>query len=352
MRIVVTGGAGFVGSAACRLLVTGRGATVLNIDRMSGTSSLASLATIATSPRYSFRKADTCDRARVRALLDAFAPDAVIHCAAVRDAAQVPGGSAELILSNVTGTARLLEAAHDYWSRLTGPRRDRFRVLHVSSAEAASLADAGGQLVDSAFAAATDPYIASKAAAAHLAMAWHRSYGLPVMVCNAPAGFGPCQLPGETVPRLIIAALEGQPLSVAAGQAGARDWLHVEDLARAFDLMLTKGTPGAIYAPTARKLRSPHALAERILELVDRHSPKGQPARRSLIDMPARGHAGPAPVLLDPSSLERDTGWHAEQTIETGLASTVRWYLANERWWRPLYQAHEAGWSAGLQRSA
>ena len=335
MRIVVIGGAGFIGSAVCRSLVARGSATVLNIDKLTHASSLASLEPVARSPRYSFRRADICDRERMTALLQAFAPDAIVHAAAEHHADARIGGAAAAVETNIVGTWRLLEAAREHWSGLPEQRRARFRFLSVSSIDASA-----------------SPAIASRAAADEMVLAWHKSYGLPTIVSKAADTFGPYQFPGETVPAAILAALEGQAAPASGAPTSARGWLYIEDHVRALELMLENGTPGASYTVAGKSRLASAAIAMRIAALVERHaSHRGQPPRSIAGAGQMREPAVPMPVL-DTSRLEQDTGWRASETLDSGLSKTVRWYAANAAWWRPLSAAQSAGDVHNLLRIA
>lgn len=328
MRIVVTGGAGFIGSAVCRMLVAERGATVLNLDKLTATSSLASLGAIAQSPRYSFRRTDVCDRERVAALLHAFAPDAIVHAAAERLPHARHGAAPQAVETNVLGTWRVLEAARDYWSALPAKRQERFRFLSVST----SCGEAS-------------PAAASRAGADELVIAWHKSYGLPAIVSKAAETFGAYQFPGEPVAAAVIAAIDDQPDAGLRG--GPHAWLVVDEHARALLAMLDRGTPGATYFVAGRGLLAPTALAGRIRELVARHGskPAAVVAASAAAKLTVAGASGSA-------RLEQDTGWRPETTVEAALSLTVRWYLANEAWWRPLVAAQAADNRFGLLKIA
>lgn len=336
MRIVVFGGAGFIGSAVCRMMVAERGATILNIDKLTATSSLASLKPIAQSPRYSFRKADICDRERIAALLHAFAPDAIVHAAAERQSAARIGGAACAIETNVLGTWRVLEAAREYWETLRPSAQQKFRLLSVSATDSHA-----------------SPAAACKAGADELVTAWHKSYGLPTIVSKAAPTFGPYQFPSEMVARATIAAIDRNETTAATGEV--RDWLYVEDHVRALALMLDKGTPGATYHTAGRGNVSAAELAERVALLVDRHgAPSGtKSGNKPRIDtLRCKPEVLVAATAASSASLERDTGWRAEDSIDTALSKTVRWYISNEAWWRPLSAAEAAGHDFGVLRIA
>ena len=315
MRILVTGGAGFTGSAVCRYLVAGRGASVLNVDKLTAASNLASLDPIAASPRYRHSKADICDRRYMAALMQAFAPDAVIHLAAmtgVEDADSI-------------GAWSLLAASTEYVATLSPTRRDRFRFVQSTG----------------------------DAAADGIAMSWHRTYGLPVIVSHSAALFGPCQALDRQIPQLVLAAGALLPLAVEGNGARSRDWLHVDDHARALEAIVLRGTPGATYHVGARQQRTDLNVAQRVALVMDRYAPDAAP-HRDLITFVANApsRVQHADVDVDPSQLERDTGWRAAETFETAIARTAHWYLENEAWWRPLRNARTDRALLGQRQSA
>ena len=335
MRIVVVGGAGFVGSAVSRFLVSQRGATVLVIDKLTHAASLASLESISRNPRYAFRKADIRDRERIAGLIQAFAPDAIVHAAIEKIADACIGGATEAIETNLIGTWSLLEAARAYWSTLPQPQRDRFRFLSVSSADDAA-----------------SPATAIRTAADQMVLSWHRGYGLPTIVSKAASTYGPYQFPNETVPSAVLAAMEGSAQEAAA--TPAREWLHIDDHVHALALILEKGMPGETYAVAGNGPATTEQIAARIASLVERHRPRDAAASiRALKATAVAGEAQPLTGIKAVSeALQRDTGWRAEHSIETGLSNTVRWYLANPAWWQPLHAAQSADDAYGLLRIA
>lgn len=332
MRVLVTGGAGFIGSAVCRHFVSERGATVLNIDKLTHTSSLASLAGIATSPRYSHRKADVADRARIGSLMEAFEPDAVVHLASTATDERTEA----LIDTNVVGTIRVLEAAHDYWSQLPAARRESFRVLHVTRA------------FDDGATPAT-PYAASKASSEQFASAWHRDSGLPVIVSRGAPTYGPYQFPDSAMPRAILAALEGNTLVLDDAAAGA-DWLYLDDHVRALEAMLVAGKPGETYDVGTGTVRGARDVAQRIAELAGRHG-RQQLGWRMGGSRAEQQHAPATSRSVDAAKLKRKTGWRAAESLESGLSKTVRWYLENAAWWTPLRLAKLGGDVGGLLKT-
>ncbi len=335
MRIVVTGGAGFIGSAVCRKLVGERGATVLNLDKLTATSSLASLEPVSRSPRYSFRRADVCDRERMAALLQAFSPDAIVHAAFERQWGADATSSEATFETNVLGTWRMLDAARDYWSTLPLARQEKFRFLNVSSV-----------------AGRDTPATASRSGADELVSACHKSYGLPTIVSKAADTFGPYQFTGHPVASAVIAAIDGDDAPAHAGEPGV--WLYVEDHVSALLAMLAKGTPGATYSVAGRGRMNPAGMSARVCQLVARHGPRSGVPPQHL----AKQRADEVAALIDGADstitarLTHDTGWSADTTAEQALSETVRWYLANEAWWRPLQAAANATNDFGLLRIA
>jgi dTDP-glucose 4,6-dehydratase len=339
MRIVVTGGAGFIGSAVSRKLVAECGATVLNLDKLTATSSLASLAPVSRSPRYSFRRADVCDRERMSALLQAFSPDAIVHAAFERQWGADATSSQATIETNVLGTWRMLDAARDYWSTLPFHRQEKFRFLSVSSVAGRDTA-------------AT----ASRSGADDLVSAWHKSYGLPTIVSKAVDTFGPYQFTGHPVASAVIAAIDGdddREKTCEPHTGELSDWLYVEDHVAALLSMLAKGTPGATYSVAGRGRMNRAVMCARVHQLVARHGGRSGAALRlasqSIVEAAALV-AGTEQTIT--ARLAHDTGWSADTAAEQALSQTVRWYLANEAWWRPLQAAAAATGDFGLLRIA
>ncbi|HRD76398.1 MAG TPA: dTDP-glucose 4,6-dehydratase [Hyphomicrobiaceae bacterium] len=354
MRVFVTGGAGFIGSAVCRHLVSETEASVLNVDKLTYAANLTSLASIATSPRYAFRHGDICNRRLIDALLDAFEPTAIIHLAAESHVDRSISGPAAFIETNIVGTYTLLEATRRYWSELPKAKQERFRFLHVSTDEVyGSLGPTGLFTEETAF-DPSSPYSASKAASDHLVMAWHRTYGLPAMISNCSNNYGPYQFPEKLIPLMILNALDGKALPVYGKGDNVRDWLHVEDHARALALIVAKGRPGETYNVGGRNEATNLEVVERIAELMDKFRPEAAPHRnliRYVADRPGHDHR----YAIDATKLESELGWRAEETFRTGLARTVRWYLANQKWWQPLRERVYSGERLGLgaeQRAA
>ncbi len=346
MRILVTGGAGFIGSAVCRHLV-GAGHDVLNVDKLTYAGNLASLTAIHNDPRYRFAKADIRDRAAIDALFTEFRPDGVMHLAAESHVDRSISSSGEFVETNITGTFVMLEAARAYWSGLDAAAKDAFRFLHVSTDEVYGSLGDEGLFAETTPYDPSSPYSASKAAADHLASAWQRTYGLPVVISNCSNNYGPFHFPEKLIPLVILNALHGKPLPVYGQGANIRDWLYVEDHAKALFLILTRGRVGEKYNVGGRNERRNIDVVRRICTILDELHPQGGPHERLITYVTDRpGHD--ARYAIDATKLETELGWRAEENFDTGIAKTVRWYLDNEWWWRPLRDKVYAGERLGL----
>jgi dTDP-glucose 4,6-dehydratase len=345
MRVIVTGGAGFIGSAVCRHLVREQGWTVLNLDKLTYAANLRSLEAVKDHPRYQFVRGDICDRATLDGVFDRFAPDAVMHLAAESHVDRSITGSGEFIRTNVLGTHTLLEAARRYWTDL--PNGTPFRFLHISTDEVyGSLGETGSFAETSAY-DPRSPYAASKAASDHLARAWHETYGLPVIVSNCANNYGPCHFPEKLIPLMILNALEEKPLPVYGDGMNVRDWLYVEDHVRALVLILTKGRIGAKYNVGGRSERTNLQVVETICDILDELAP-ARAKRRDLITFVADRPGHDRRYAIDPSKVETELGWRPIESFESGLEKTVRWYLDNRPWWEPLRQNVYRGERLGL----
>ena len=347
MRIIVTGGAGFIGSAVCRLLVGELAADILNIDKLTYAANLASLDPIADRPGYNFLQADICDREAMDRAFGEFKPDAVIHLAAESHVDRSITGSGAFIETNIVGTYTLLEAALAYWSSLSKDAAEKFRFLHVSTDEVyGSLGEEGLFREDTPY-DPSSPYSSSKAASDHLAIAWHRTYGLPVVISNCSNNYGPYQFPEKLIPLMILNAHDGKPLPVYGNGQNVRDWLYVEDHARALHLILTRGRLGAKYNVGGRNEQSNMSVVERICALMDDYDPKGAPHDR-LVTFVADRPGHDLRYAIDATLLETELGWRAQENFASGMEKTVRWYLDNPDWWRPLRDGVYEGERLGL----
>jgi dTDP-glucose 4,6-dehydratase len=347
MRILVTGGAGFIGSAVCRHLVTDLGHEVLNVDKLTYAGNLASLASLDGKPGYAFSRTDICDREAMAGLFARFRPDGVMHLAAESHVDRSITGSGDFVTTNIVGTHVMLEAAREYWNALPGEARDRFRFLHVSTDEVYGSLGDEGLFQETTPYDPSSPYSASKAAADHLASAWHRTYGLPVVISNCSNNYGPFHFPEKLIPLAILNALHGKPIPVYGTGANIRDWLYVDDHAKALILILRQGEAGQKYNVGGRNERRNIDVVTQICRILDRLAPRSTPHEDLLTFVKDRpGHD--ARYAIDAGKLETELGWTAEETFDTGIEKTVRWYLQNEWWWRPLRDKVYAGERLGL----
>jgi dTDP-glucose 4,6-dehydratase len=347
MRIIVTGGAGFIGSAVCRHLISETEAEVVNVDKLTYAGNLDSLRSVSSNPRYRFVRADICDETLIASLFDEVRPDAVLHLAAESHVDRSITGSRSFIDTNIFGTYTMLEAARRYWVGLSGKARETFRFVHVSTDEVYGSLGSEGLFSESTPYDPSSPYSASKAASDHLAIAWHRTYGLPVVVSNCSNNYGPYQFPEKLIPLMILNAIEGKPLPVYGNGSNVRDWLYVEDHAKALHLILEKGRPGETYNVGGRNERSNLEVVKAICRVLDEVNPDGEPHDRYITyvaDRPGHDHR----YAIDATKLEGELGWQAEETFVSGISKTVRWYLDNDWWWSTLRNQVYAGERIGL----
>jgi len=349
-RIIVTGGAGFIGSALCRHLVR-IGAEVLNLDKLTYAGNLASLTEIGNAPNYRFAKADICDATAVTELIEDFQPDQVMHLAAESHVDRSIAGAGAFIQTNVVGTFVLLDAARRYWSVLKGGKRDAFRFLHVSTDEVFGSLEGEGLFTEQTAYDPSSPYSASKAAADHLVSAWTRTYGFPGIISNCSNNYGPYHFPEKLIPLVILNALHGKPLPIYGAGSNIRDWLYVDDHALALDLVISRGRVGEKYNVGGRNERTNLDVVTAICAILDRIRPAGAPHARLITHVADRpGHD--RRYAIDASKLENELGWRARETFDTGIEKTVAWYLANEWWWRPLRDKIYSGERLGLLEAA
>lgn len=351
VKILVTGGAGFIGSALCRFLIAHTDASVVNIDKLTYAGTLTSLKGIEHDARYAFVRADICDAAAMQDVFARERPDAVVHLAAETHVDRSITGSDAFARTNVMGTFTLLEAARAHFGALPAAARDAFRFLHVSTDEVyGSLGREGLFREDTAY-DPSSPYSASKAASDHFAMAWHRTYGLPVMISNCSNNYGPYQFPEKLIPLTILHALDGKPLPVYGDGSNVRDWLHVDDHARALYAIVRRGQPGHKYNVGSSNERTNLHVVQSICAILQRVAP-GRSSYADLItfvtDRPGHDHR----YAIDALKIGRELGWNAEESFESGLEKTVRWYLDNDCWWRPLRERTYAGERLGLMTPA
>lgn len=352
MKVMVTGGSGFVGSAVCRHLVNDLGLSVVNVDKLTYASSAGSTAALSDNSRYRFYRLDICDRSAMLRIMQDEAIDAVMHLAAESHVDRSINDPGEFMQTNILGTFSLLQAARTYFATLVPSRKKTFRFHHISTDEVFGHLP----LDDSLFTEDTSykpssPYSASKAASDHLVMAWHKTYGLPVVLSNCSNNYGPYHFPEKLIPLTIINGLEGLALPVYGAGENVRDWLHVEDHARALALVMTKGAPGQSYNIGGRNERSNLAVVEAIADMLDVVRPVKGLNRRSLIQFVEDRPGHDLRYAIDATKVETELGWRAQETFESGLKKTVEWYIANREWWQPLRQTRYAGQRLGTVKT-
>ena len=345
MKILITGGAGFIGSAVVRLAVS-RGHQVVNVDALTYAACLDNVAPVADSPLYAFEKADIRDRAAIDRIFATHKPDAVMHLAAESHVDRSIDGPGEFILTNINGTYTMLEAARAYW--VAQGRPAGFRFHHISTDEVFGSLGPTGQFTEDTPYDPRSPYSASKAASDHLVRAWHETYGLPVVLTNCSNNYGPYHFPEKLIPVVILNALAGEPIPVYGQGTNVRDWLYVEDHADALLLVLEKGKLGRSYNIGGENERRNIDLVTTICAILDEKRPKNAAYAEQITFVTDRpGHD--ARYAIDPSRIRTELGWRPSVTVEEGLEKTVQWYLDNEQWWRPLQQRAGVGQRLGVK---
>ncbi len=350
MRVLVTGGAGFIGSALVRYLVLDKGYEVLNVDALTYAGYLPSLRAVEGKPNYRFLHANICDRPAMDQAIADFRPERIMHLAAESHVDRSITGAADFIQTNVIGTFTLLEAARAYWSSLEEAASHAFRFLHVSTDEVYGSLGAEGLFGEDTPYDPSSPYSASKASSDHLAKAWQRTYGLPVVVSNCSNNYGPYHFPEKLIPLTILNALAGERLPVYGQGENIRDWLYVEDHARALDLIAEQGRVGETYNVGGRNERCNIDVVRRICGVLDTLVPGNRP-REELIEFVTDRPGHDVRYAIDASKLEAELGWRAQENFDTGIEKTVQWYLDNEWWWQPLRERY-AGQRLGLLNTA
>ena len=356
MRVLVTGGAGFIGSAVVRHTVLDLGWEILNVDKLTYAGNLGSLEPVEDSANYAFLKADICDAEAMAKAFAEFKPMAVMHLAAESHVDRSIDGPAEFIETNVVGTSVLLEAARAHWSSLGTAEQETFRFHHISTDEVyGDLEGTDDLFTETTPYAPSSPYSASKAASDHLVRAWGRTYGLPVVITNCSNNYGPYHFPEKLIPLMILSALEGKPLRVYGDGNQVRDWLFVEDHARALAMVVGKGRVGETYNIGGHNEKQNIEVVNTLCTLLDELSPSALDGIASYTDLitfvtDRPGHD--VRYAIDASKIERELGWSPAETFESGLRKTVEWYLANEVWWRAVrdgsYRGDRLGISIGL----
>lgn len=353
VKILVTGGAGFIGSAVVEHFIRDTGHSVVNVDKMTYAANPASLAGLADDPRYAFEQADICDRAAMDRILAEHGPDAIMHLAAESHVDRSLDGPGEFIQTNVVGTFTLLEAARAYYDRLAGAARDSFRFHHVSTDEVFGSLGPTGLFTETSPYQPNSPYSASKAGSDHLVRAWGHSYGLPVVLSNCSNNYGPRQFPEKLIPLMILNGLHGKPLPVYGKGENVRDWLYVGDHAEALANVLTRGKIGESYNIGGNAERTNIEVVRAICGLLDELAPAadGRP-HEALIEYVKDRPGHDQRYAIDATRMRTDLGWQPRHGFEDGLRATVRWYLDNADWWRPILEGSYQGQRLGLSREA
>ena len=349
MKIIVTGGAGFIGSAVIRHIMSATPHEVLNIDKLTYAGNLASLKPVESSPRYTFVQADICDSPKMTHIFETFQPDLVMHLAAESHVDRSIEGSAEFMQTNIMGTHTLLEAARHYWQN---SQNANFRFHHISTDEVYGDLEA----TDPAFTETTaykpsSPYSASKASSDHLVRAWGRTYGLPVVLSNCSNNYGPYQFPEKLIPHMVLNALSGKKLPIYGSGKQIRDWLHVEDHAEALLLIATKGQLGETYnvggQSEKQNLEVVHTLCDLLEDMAPQQKPEGVAQYKDLISYVTDRPGHDQRYAVDITKIHQDLGWSPKHTFESGMRSTVEWYLENQGWWQAVldgsYQLERLG---------
>ena len=355
-KILVTGGAGFIGSAVIRHLIREGGAAVVNVDKLTYAATPEALEEVAGSPRYTFEQVDICDGPALRQVFAEQRPDAVMHLAAESHVDRSIDDAADFIQTNVVGTFRLLETATAWWRELEGAAQRGFRFHHISTDEVFGALGAEGLFSEESPYRPNSPYSASKAASDHFVRAWHRTYGLPVVTSNCSNNYGLYQFPEKLIPLMIISALEGKPLPVYGKGENVRDWLHVEDHARALVAVLTQGRPGETYNVGGDSELRNIDVVGMICDLVDELRPRPETGgsggtRRELITFVEDRPGHDLRYAVDASKIQRELGWAPRESFASGLRKTVAWYLDHEDWWRGILARRYQGERLGLAKA-
>ena len=345
---LITGGAGFIGSAVVRELIHNTQHNVINIDKLTYAGNLESLASIESSDRYTFEQADICDAQAMQWLFKKYQPDIVMHLAAESHVDRSIDGPAEFIQTNVVGTAVLLEAARSYWNSLEGEHKLAFRFHHISTDEVyGDLEGTDDLFTEQTPYAPSSPYSASKASSDHLVRAWQRTYDLPTLVTNCSNNYGPYHFPEKLIPLMILNALAGKPLPVYGDGQQIRDWLYVEDHARALIKVATEGTVGVTYNIGGHNEKANFTVVETLCDLLQELVPR-EASYRELITFVTDRPGHDIRYAIDASKIERELGWVPQETFETGLRKTVQWYLDNETWWKRVQDGSYQGERLGV----
>lgn len=346
MKILISGGAGFIGSAVVRLAIA-QGHSVVNVDALTYAACLSNLDSVAPSPSYAFEHVDIRDREALDRVFADHQPDAVMHLAAESHVDRSIDGPRDFIETNVTGTFNMLEAARGYWTEKGRPQAFRFH--HISTDEVYGSLGAAGQFTEETPYDPRSPYSASKAASDHLVRAWYETYGLPVVLTNCSNNYGPFHFPEKLIPVAILNALAGDPIPVYGAGENVRDWLYVDDHANALLLVLEKGQVGRSYNIGGENERRNIDLVRTICAILDKKQPKSQGSYADQITFVDDRPGHDARYAIDPRRIREELGWRPSITVEEGLERTVQWYLDNEAWWQPLQRRHPVGQRLGVR---
>lgn len=348
MKIIVTGGAGFIGSALCRHLIANSQHAVTVIDKLTYAANLNSLAPVSDNSRFKLLKLDICSIVDIQKVFEDEQPDFIYHLAAESHVDRSITGSQTFIETNVMGTYFLLEAARRYWNGLARARKEQFRFLHVSTDEVYGSLGTAGLFEETTPYDPSSPYSSSKAASDHLAIAWYRTYGLPVVISNCSNNYGPYQFPEKLIPLIILNALGGHDLPVYGTGMNVRDWLYVEDHVKALVLIAEKGRLGEKYNVGGHNERTNLSVVHKICDIIDELTPSND-TRRALIRFVEDRPGHDQRYAIDATKLTNELGWTADENFETGIRKTVKWYLNNEDWWKPMRSGVYKGERLGLQ---
>ena len=348
MKILVTGGAGFIGSAVVRLAIA-RGHSIVNVDALTYAACLENVASVSESSRYSFEHADIRDRSALDTIFEKYQPDAVMHLAAESHVDRSIDGPADFIETNVTGTFNMLEAARSYWQAHGKPETFRFHHISTDEVYGSLPSDPSAQFTEETPYDPRSPYSASKASSDHLVRAWHETYGLPVVLTNCSNNYGPYHFPEKLIPVIILNALAGKPLPIYGTGSNIRDWLYVEDHAEALLLVLEKGAIGRSYNIGGENERTNLELVQTVCQILDRLKPKNTGTYADLIRFVQDRPGHDARYAIDSSRIRDELGWRPSVAVEEGLEKTIHWYLDNENWWNPLLNRISVGERLGTK---
>lgn len=342
-KILITGGAGFIGSAVIRQFINDTGCSVVNVDKLTYAGNLQSLVSVSDSPRYRFERVDICDAAELARVFHEHQPDAVMHLAAESHVDRSISGPADFIQTNIVGTYTLLEASRAHWNSLDATRKAVFCFHHISTDEVyGSLGNDGFFTEETAY-KPNSPYSASKASSDHLVRAWHHTYGLPMVTTNCSNNYGPYHFPEKLIPLVILNAVNGKPLPIYGKGDNIRDWLYVDDHARALRLVLERGKPGETYNIGGWNEKTNLEVVQSICAILDELHPQGAPHSKLITYVADRpGHD--KRYAIDATKIANDLGWKPQETFESGLRKTVEWYLANNAWVKGVISGDYQNW--------